>query len=419
MIDFTFAGSTFAPLGAYIQNDPIRVPFPLCGPLADCAGIQARGTVLHPTLELSTKAISNPPCAPNCPPLPTNTDMDFTSNNYYTTLGDNFQLNIPQLGGLGPARSQLTGRVNMQFGPPNGNFVPFHLTALPPEGLLGPVIAGLPLGVSVGMVGTFEYLYFPDATYYFSNVLTGDDPFNQSIGEVDLTTGIVLGNYIHRSFFSQSIFIALADVNPGIVPASLAFQGPLQFETDDNGEIVLRYNGDVGVAFAGFVFPEYPFTTGSGYITGPGSQLDLFYRMQMMHPVDTPATSSIMTGSASGVVDSLLDTFSYSYSIPCSPVGQSSSFTYSNNNVSGKGTSAGNFTMNALSSVQCTNSRGSTMKSGSYDTVTFSGYGSWSNDTSPHIVNAQFTSAPPYIHIMIDAGQTSQANTKPAVAPIP
>jgi len=90
-----------------------------------------------------------------------------------------------------------------------------------------------------------------------------------------------------------------------------------------------------------------------------------------------------------------------------------------NNNVSGKGVSAGTFTMNALSSVQCTNSRTSIMKAGTYDTVTFSGYGSWSNDTSAHIVNAQFATNPPYIHIMIDAGQTSQGNTKPAVAPLP
>ena len=410
LLDLTFQGSTFLPLGGEVLGDPIRIPLPLCGPLVDCGSIQAKGTAMHPTMRISTVPLKDAPCGTNCPVLPVNADMDFTSMTYFTSLGDNFALNVPQLGGLGPARSQMSGRVKVQFGQPNGKFVPFLINAIPPEGLLGPAQPVPALGLALGMVGTGEFLQFPNSLYYFDTVFTGDDPFNIAVGEVDLTTGVVLGDFIYRSFFSQSIFNGLAKLNPGVVPASLPFQGKMNFEKGVNGQTIMRYDSEIGIGFTGFIFPAPSLLT--GYITGPGSKLDLFYRMQMMHPVDPPTVTK--SGSASNVISSIGDTISYSYTIPCSPVGQSSAFTYTNNNASKKSPSGGTFTMSSLTSVACTNSRGSSSKVGEYDTVTFSGLGSWGTDSNPHLVNAQISTSPAYVVILIDAAQASHANTKPA-----
>src|SRR6185436_5203994 len=44
LLDFTFLGSSFLPLGGNIGGDPTRLPLPFCGPLAQCSSIQAQGT---------------------------------------------------------------------------------------------------------------------------------------------------------------------------------------------------------------------------------------------------------------------------------------------------------------------------------------------------------------------------------------
>jgi hypothetical protein len=106
--------------------------------------------------------------------------------------------------------------------------------------------------------------------------------------------------------------------------------------------------------------------------------------------------------------------------IPCNPLGSNGTFNYSNNKASGKA-NAGSFTLKSLSSVSCINSLTSKAQPGDYDTVQFAGYGSWSADGNPHLVNAQISTSPnyPIVHIMIDAGTTSIADTKPADNPPP
>jgi hypothetical protein len=416
LLDFTFTGSSFLPLGASTLGDPTSLPLPLCGPYLNCASVQAAGMSLHPTLRISTIAESNPACGPQCPALPVNGDMIFTSHSYSTTLGDNFNLNVPQLGGLGPARSQLTGRTHVQFGAPNGKFQPFIIGALPPEGVLGPYPNPGIVGFAFGMLGSSEMIYFPLQTYFFMSVGTGDDPFNVALGEVNLTTGYAVGDFIFRSYFTQSIFQGLAKLNPGISPASEPFQGPLHFDVGPNGEIVEHFAGEIHISFVGFAFPAPSLTT--GYVTQPGSMLDLFYHHQAMHTVDT--ASATKSGSGQNITSSIGDVFSYNYTIPCNPVGSNGAFTYTNNNASGKA-SAGSFTLKSLSSVSCINSLTSEAQPGDYDTIQFAGYGSWSADSNPHLVNAQISTSPnyPIVHIMIDAGTTSIADTKPADNPPP
>ena len=125
------------------------------------------------------------------------------------------------------------------------------------------------------------------------------------------------------------------------------------------------------------------------------------------------------------------DTFSYNYSIPCNGSDGSPSFTYTNNNASkNNGTiasltgfkpSSGTFTMQALGAVSCINSRTSKAAPGDYDTLTFTAFGTWSQDSNPHIATVQVSLSPdfPYVHILIDGGSVSQANTKPAGVPLP
>lgn len=246
LLDFTFLGGSFLPLTSNILGDPVRMPLPFCGPLTQCTGIQAQGSVLHPTLRISTVPENLPPCAPNCATLPVNGDMNFTTHSYATVLGDNFNLNVPPLGGVGPARSQLTGRAHIQFGQPTGNFVPFVISGIPPEGLIGPggPIPPNTVGFAYSLLGSAEKIFFPLQTYFFNAVGTGDDPFDLAVGELNLTTGQAVGNtpgylpakpptpgscpaptfnpgnMIFRSYFSQSIFQSLAKLNPGISPAS-------------------------------------------------------------------------------------------------------------------------------------------------------------------------------------------------------
>jgi hypothetical protein len=119
-------------------------------------------------------------------------------------------------------------------------------------------------------------------------------------------------------------------------------------------------------------------------------------------------------------VSSLGDTFSYSYSIPCNGNGNST-FTYTNNNASGKSPNDGTFTMQALGSVSCINSRTSTAAPGDYDTVSFAAFGTWSRDSNPHIATVQISVSPdfPMVHILVDGGSVSQVDTKPPGVPLP
>jgi len=124
-----------------------------------------------------------------------------------------------------------------------------------------------------------------------------------------------------------------------------------------------------------------------------------------------------MSGSQNSVLSSFGDFISFSYSIPCDPVGKSASFEYTNSSSSAGGT----FKMQNLVKVTCINSLTSLQTAGSYDTLTFTGFGTWSKDSNPHVANVQISTAPdaPYVTILIDAGQVSNVNTKPPQIPIP
>jgi hypothetical protein len=409
LLDLSFYTSTFLPLGNNILGDPVRFPLPLCGPLAQCASIDAPGTALHPHIRISTLPISDASCGTNCPDIPFNTVREYSIFSRNTTFGDNFALNVPQLGtpATAHARSHLQGRIQIQFGEASGTSVPFVIRALAPAGLIGepPVKAPFP-GISLGSLGFSEFLQYPKQLYFFERVFLADDPFLIAAGSIDLRTRSVIGGLVYPSFFNQSIFEALLRINPGIAAASQQFLGPAVFEKDTNGQTVFRYNGALIVQIAGILFPSPDFTT--GFLTLTGSELHLFYRIQAMDLPTAPNGNN--TGSGSNIKSSIGDTFSYSYSIPCLG-GKDAAFQYTNSATTEKG---GTFKMQTLASAVCHNSRNPKSTSG-YDTISFTGFGTWSKDSKPHLAIVQISLRPdlPYVAILIDGGFTSQSNTRP------
>ena len=417
LLDLTFYGSTFLPLGNNVNGDPVRLPLPFCGPSPQCDSIQVPGMSLHPHLRVTTIPSNDQPCTANCYSVPYNSTIELTLNSRFSDIGDDFDLNIPQLGGFGEGRSQMQGRIQIQFGDQNGDYVPVAINALPPRGLLAPPPAFPINGLSLGFLGHGEHLFFPSLTYDVTGVAITDDPFDVPVGELNTRTGQFVGGLQWRTFWNQSLLTVILNQNNGrILPQSFFLRGPAFFQTGPNNEILFRYNGIEYRPFAGYIFPSPDYTTAAkSFTAGTGSVLTPFFRMQAVLPTDTPV--AVMTGSQSNVRSSYGEVFSLSYSIPCNPVGKTGTFTYTNTVSGDRG---GTFTMNNLSSVACLNSLTSTQPPGSYDTVTFSGYGSWSKDSDLHLATVQVSTAPdaPYISIQID-GSLSEVDTKPPVDPIP
>ncbi len=137
-LDATFTGSTFLPLGHDTLGDPVRMPLPYCGPNTQCYGIQAPGSSLHPHIYWTTANQTLPSCGTNCQPaVPDSQVQMYTAHSYYTSFGDHFLVNIPQLGGEGDGRTHLAGplSVTVRTGQwESGSGLCFHTGAAWPAG---------------------------------------------------------------------------------------------------------------------------------------------------------------------------------------------------------------------------------------------------------------------------------------------
>jgi len=412
---------------------------PFCNPL-HCASIPARGTSLHPHLYLSTKEPGGAPCAPNCPAIPENTIREFSIFSYSSSFGDDFDLRIPQLGGPAEGRSHFIGRLQIQFGPRTGDTVPFVIRSLVPEGLLAqPPESPFGPGFVPSLLGQDEFLRFPRLTYRLRKVALVDEPFDIIHGAVNLNTGRVIGEMPYPSFFFQDLAEALFEQNDGRIspdafPLKALKPDPGQpettyalFEKGVNGQLVFRYSGRHKRSFFTYRFPSPDLIKANSFLTSsPFATLDLFLRIQAVSTTDTPRVR--LSGGATNVLSSLGEVFSYSYSIPCNPAGETFSFDYTNFS---SGSSGGIFQMKRLASVRCFNSRTSALPPGDYDTVVFTGFGTWSKDepdSSPRFTSVQISTSPqfPYVGILVfqdpDADDNviqSSANTKPATRPLP
>ncbi|MDP6038116.1 MAG: hypothetical protein QGG64_06170, partial [Candidatus Latescibacteria bacterium] len=419
-LDFSFYGTTFVPLGMVPGlDDPIRFPLPFCSPTQQYAHIPARGTSLHPHLHLSTK-VPEPLEDPDLlPELPENTLQEYTLYTHNTSFGDLFTLDLPELGGTGKGRSHLVGRIQVQFGQRCGDSVPVAITTLNPGGFLGHALKDNPLSEELpgskammpllpGPHGHSEFLRFPQQTYFLNNVYSIDDPFDLSVGMVNLKTGKLLTSVLQRGLISQNLFFALIRVEPRTPKSSFYFRGPACFEKGPQGETVFRFDGEVRVVYPGQYYFPSP-NMGSGFKVLSDSTLDPFMWLQAMHG-ESP-TNFVKKGEAEDVVASTGEHFSYSYEIPSEPEDHAASFVYTNHSQDGA------FVLNSLTWVSFTNSRESTLKEGNYDTVSFTGYGTWqkAGQESLQMITAQISTSrkTPYVSIQINGGFVSNVNTKP------
>ncbi len=423
-LDVSIAGHMIVPLGLASGDRPLRHPLPFTTPDLQAASFVARGTRLHPRIFVTTRGGSRAPSsAPaggsRAPEIPFNSVREFTAHTRATCFGDAFDLHAEELGeGGAVGRSQLLCRVLVQFGPRTGDTAPVVLRVLPPGGLLNDAPARppfLPPGTARAAGGFDAVLHFPQETYPQSGISSPDDPFILAASSVDLRTGELVSPLLWRGFVVQELFAALVQVEPCTPAAAFNYQGPARFERGPHGELALRWNGSVFIPYpAGFNFPS-PGPGGRPPIVISGdSRLDPFRRVRAVDR-GFGAMRGVMRGGERRVVSSTGESFSYRYAIPRDlRRAADARFEYTDH------ARDATFRLTSLAWVDFSHSLGSAVPAGRPDVVTFTGFGTWSEDRSRalHFVSAQISEAPdaPYVGIQVDGGATSNADTKPSEA---
>lgn len=407
LLDFTFDGNLFLPLGVEAGGEPIRCPLPFSNPQLQCASFPARGMSLHPQLHLTTRA----PEGGGAPlKVETNRVLELAPFVHNTSFGDAFDLAVPELGGPATGRSHLMGRVRLQLGPRTSRGTARLLVqVLPPGGLLDEAPLNppfLPAGVSRGMIGFNEILHFKKQTYPQHDLANADDPFNLSGGVVDLETGEILGGLLLRGYVIQELYGQLLHVEPCTPADSFNYRGPARLEQEASGDLVLRFNGGVYLPYPeGFRFPSTePGGIPPFVVRGP-SRLDPFRRIQAMTPA---AQDGPFEAQRERLVSSTGEEFSYRLSIAAGAADSGQVlFEYENHS------EKAHFVLRSLSWLALSRSRGAT---GAPDTATLTGFGVWSRaPRETHQIAVHVSTAPhaPYVGILVDGGNLSNVNTKP------
>ncbi len=405
LLDFTFYGSTFVPLG-----DGIEWTLNFMSRSGKFATIPARGTAMHPHLSLSTKETSSAP--QNCPEIPFDTVQEYILMTHNSSFGDQFTLEIPQLGGYGKGRSHILGRALIQFGSATGNSVPISVSLSRLGGVMdkledSPIVDVFPGKLTAGAQGFDEFLRFPQRTYSLDDLAILSDPFDLSVGAIDLGTGEMLNDLLHRGFINQDLIFALLRVEPRTPKDSFYFRGPARIEKGKTNQNIFRFQGIVRVPYPfGFNFPQPNLTT--AFVAGENSYLDPFLWIQAIQN-DQPK-SFLKEGAARRISASVGNIFSYRYRISNDPAQKNLYFEYENH------TQNGIFKMHSLAWVDFCNSRGA--RTGKdYDTLSFACFGVWTKDGVSSIQQAaiQISTAKdaPYVGIQIDNGAISNVNIKP------
>lgn len=404
LLDFSFYGSTFVPLGP-----GIRWPLNFFSATGQFASVPAAGTVMHPHLSLSTK---EPAHDAGGEPLdvPFNTIQELTLFTHNSAFGDAFTLNSPELGGRAKGRSHILGRALLQFGGRSGDTVPVAVSLVNAGGVMAPIEPSpitevFPGRLYHGPQGFDEFLRFPLRTYSLDDLAILDDPFDVSVGMVNLKTGEFTGELLHRGFINQDLIFALLRVEPRTPKDSFFFRGPAALERTAGGRLVFRFNGVVRVPYPpGFLFPNPNLTT--GFPVGQDSVLDPFLWVHAIQ--DDAEPRGVLSGGETRVLASVGEFFSYSYQIPHDPSAAQASFEYENH------TQNGRFKMHSLAWFGFGNSSGG----GETDMLSFTCFGVWEKDGVRRVVQASAqistSHARPYVGIQVDGGAVSNVNTKPA-----
>jgi hypothetical protein len=431
-LDFEFFGTTFVPSAAF-GGEAVRFPLPFAGGTLEFASIPSRGLALHPRIHLSTCPSERGDTPRDGPEIPTNTVREYNCFTHNTSFGDKFTLTSPVLGGNAIGRAQLLGRMLVQFGERAGNSVPIYVSAMIAGGYLAPMpvspissnspgclgsaCEGFPSRLSPGPLGFNEFLHFPRTSYYLDDVFLLSDPFDLSVAAVDVRTGAVLGQQLHSGFIGQNVFFALLRVEPRTPKASFQFRGPAVFQRTPAGQTVYRFNGNVHIPYpTGFLFP-YP-NLGTGFPAGPDSALDPYFWVQAMDGGASPPAAWVKQGGADDVLASNLQRFSYRFSIPAEPHRGKAVFEYVNHSLKAS------FRLRSLSWVRFGNARTARPRRGTYDVVTFAGFGTWQPNQGaesmvpmvPAAVQISTAAGAPYVGIQIGGGAISNVDTKPEQA---
>jgi len=405
LLDFTFVGTTFVPLGPGIVW-----PLNFCSPASEFATIPANGTVMHPHLALSTR--ETPPSDVRAGPIeiPTNALREYTLFAPISSFGDVFTLSAPQLGGPATGRSRLLGRVQVQFGPRCGTSVPVALSTTTAGGTLVPMdptpLAQLfPGRLTPGPLGFYENLRFPLRTYSLNDLAIIDDPFDIAVGSVDIRTGKLCHPLLHRSFINQDLIFALLRVEPYTPQNSFMFRGPAGFINGCGASPAFEFYGQVHIPYPpGFAFPDPNLAT--GFPIGGASALDPYLWLWAL-PEHDPG--DVVARGHGQKVSSRFETFTYRYEIPSRPGIQEAVFEYDNLSQQGK------FRMHSLAWVSFGISHTASEEILEYDTLTFTGFGVWQKNGVERVLQAtvQVSTSPkaPYIGIQIGAGDVSNVNT--------
>ena len=410
LLDFTFYGSTFVPLG---QN--IQWTLNFMSRSGQFATIPANGTAMHPHLSLSTRQTSSD--ARHCPDIPFDTVQEYTLITHNSSFGDAFTLEIPQLGGDAKGRSHILGRALIQFGSVTGNSVPVAVTLSRLGGVMdeledSPIVDVFPGKLTAGAQGFNEFLRFPQRTYSLDDLAILSDPFDVSVGAIDLRTGELLNDLLHRGFINQDLIFALLRVEPRTPKDSFFFRGPAKIEQGKGNQSVFRFQGIVRIPYpAGFNFPQPNLTT--AFVAGPDSYLDPFLWIQAVQTGQP--TSFSKEGGAKRITASVGDVFTYRYRISNDPAKKNMYFEYENH------TQKGSFKMHSVAWVDFGNSRHA-VSPDDFDTVSFTCFGVWSKDGISSIqqgmVQISTAKDAPYIGIQIANGAISNVNYKTRIGRI-
>ncbi len=414
-LDVSLAGQMFVPFGLEAGNGPVRFALPFTTPDLAAASFVARGTSLHPRIFLTTRPTPSVTEPSKVPQIPFNTVQEFTSFSLRTYFGDAFGLHAEELGDGGSmGRSHLMSRIRVQFGAKTGDTVPLVLQVLPPGGLLNdaPVVPPfLPPGLSRGEIGFDTVMHFPKQTYPQSGLASPDDPFNVCATSIHLASGEMVSPLLWRGYVVQALFANLIQVEPCTPADSFNYQGPARFERDAHGQLVLRWNGTVFLPYPkGFKFPSPNPGGEPAYTIQADSRLDPFRSVQAMRPRGESFSGVFRGGAEDAQSPATEQRFSYRFAIPGDPERAAESlFEYTNH------TQGGTFRLTALSWVQFTHARNSAASLP--DVVTFSGFGTWSGDSSGalHQVSVQISDAEggQFVGIQVDGGATSNVDLKP------
>jgi hypothetical protein len=406
-LDFIFYGTTFVPLGS-----GTAFPLNFSGPSREFASIPSSGTALHPRFSLTTKSA---PVDQNAevPQIPFNTVQEFTLFCPASSFGDLFTLHACELGGEGLGRSRLLGRLQIQFGPPSRNSVPIAISSTASGGLLAPLGATplqqlFPGRLTPGPEGFYENLRFPFRTYSLNDLSVLDDPFDLSVGAIDLRTGRTLQPLLNRGFINQDLLFALLRVEPRTPKASFFFRGPALFKKGPTGQ-VFSFFGQVHIPYDAsppLLFPDPNLATGFP-VTGGGS-LDPYLWFWALRCPAAPDFVAIDNGDQA--VSSRGEVFSYRFVLPGNPSETQPLFEYENF------TQQGMFRMHSLAWVDFANSEGGE----GIDTVTFCGFGIWSKNGVEEVtqVSGQFYESANAFYAGIQIGPGGEISNVNFVTPL-